>query len=102
MESTTLNGPSRKAGASKQFVMRSIRNTPALKLFPSHHGNHHDPVVVPAAHIPLRRAAIAAAAHACIGAMINIILITGFVAAGLTMHNEQQLQQRERGVLIRG
>ena len=34
--------------------------------------------------------------------MINIILITGFVAAGFSMHNEQQLQQRERGVLIRG
>jgi hypothetical protein len=59
-------------------------------------------VVVPPAHIPLRHAAIAAATYACIGAMINIILIAGFVAAGLTMHNEQQLQQRERGVLIRG
>jgi hypothetical protein len=82
--------------------MPSTCNTPALKSFPSHHGNHHDPVVVPPAHIPLRRAAIAAATHACIGAMINIILITGFVAAGLTMHNEQQMQQRERGVLIHG
>lgn len=77
-------------------------STPALKSFPSRHGNHHDPLVVPAAHIPLRRAAIAAAANACIGAMINIILIAGFVSAGFTMNNEQQLQQRERGVLIRG
>jgi len=34
--------------------------------------------------------------------MINIILIAGFVAAGVTMHFEQQLQQRELGVLIHG
>lgn len=59
-------------------------------------------MVVPPAHIPLRRAAITAAAYASLGALINIILIAGFVATGFTMHTEQQLQQRERGVLIRG
>jgi 3-deoxy-D-arabino-heptulosonate 7-phosphate (DAHP) synthase len=82
--------------------MPSTRNTPALKSSPSHQQGQHDPVVVPPAHAPIRRAAITAAAYASLGALINIILIAGFVAAGFTMHTEQQLQQRERGVLIRG
>jgi hypothetical protein len=34
--------------------------------------------------------------------MINIILIAGICTTAFTLHNEQQLQQRERGVLIRG
>jgi len=85
-----------------QSVMPSTHNTRALKSSRSHQQNHYDPVVLPPAHIPLRRAAITAATYASLGAMINIILIAGLVAAGVTMHSEQQLQQRELGVLIHG
>jgi hypothetical protein len=54
-----------------------------------------------------RRAAAAAQADAsCRGmiwsSLITTLLILGFFAAGITMHREQQLQQRERGVLVRG
>jgi hypothetical protein len=81
MKNTTLIGLYPKDGVCKPSVMRFIRNTAQPPKSSPSHQSSRDPVVVPSHHLPIRRAAIAAAADACRGAMILITVLTGFIAA---------------------